>query len=154
MQNDIFDTPEGAAMQGFPAAHCRVVASLVAGDDGYVLLDTGPVGYPYLYAVSVYRQDGGWAGGSSGNGPGWTLTDEEHDLGTAAAWGEAPEGADRVRAVFAGDVREAPVTGGMYLVAWWRVPAPAGAYPRARAFRIGGRWVPEPGISPFFSRDA
>jgi hypothetical protein len=77
----------------------------------------------------------------SGNGPGWTLTDPERELGTATVWGEAPEGTTRVRASFQGDVREAPVSRGVYLVAWWRVPD---GYPRVEAFQIGGRWVPQP----------
>jgi hypothetical protein len=34
------DSAESAAMEGFPKAHCRVVASRTFGDDAYVLLDT------------------------------------------------------------------------------------------------------------------
>lgn len=33
-----FDSPQDAAMVGFPARYCRVVASCVEGDDAYVLL--------------------------------------------------------------------------------------------------------------------
>jgi len=41
MTTQIFATPEAAAMQGFPAGHCRVVAVSVDGDDGFVVRDTG-----------------------------------------------------------------------------------------------------------------
>ena len=37
----IFETPEFAAMAGFPAMYCRVAASCRDGDDAYVVLDTG-----------------------------------------------------------------------------------------------------------------
>jgi hypothetical protein len=141
-----FETPEAAALDGFPAAHCRVVAALADGDDAYVVLDAGPAGRPYPYGVSASRRAGGWLPGASGNGPGWTLTDRERELGTATVWGEAPDGADRVRAALDDDLREAPVAGGVYLVAWWRVPGPAGTGPRVEAFRIRGRWVPEPPV--------
>lgn len=143
MRSGIFPTPEGAALDGFPDAHCRVVASATGGDDAYVVLDTGPAGHPYLYGVCVERQGGGWMGAGSGNGDGWTLTDTESGLGTATAWGEAPDGADRVRVSFRGEVREAPVEDGVYLAAWWRV-RPDDDLPRVDAFRVGGRWVPEP----------
>lgn len=145
MQPGIFPTPEAAALDGFPDAHCRVAASATGGDDAYVVLDTGPAGHPYLYGVCVARQDGGWAEGGSGNGGGWTQTDGERGLGTATAWGEAPEGADGVRVSFRGEVREAPIENGVYLVAWWRV-SPDDGLPRVDAFRIGGRWIPEPQI--------
>jgi hypothetical protein len=36
-----FESPEDAAMFGFPAKYCRVVASRVEGDDAYVLLVAG-----------------------------------------------------------------------------------------------------------------
>jgi hypothetical protein len=134
-----FPTPQAAALDGFPAAH--VITYAQEGDDAYVLLDTGPAGEPYLYGVCVTRADGGWTERTTGNGPGWTRTDAEHDLGTATAWGIAPAGADRVRAIHAGDVREAPVEHGIYLVAWWRVPL-ANDPPRAAEFRIGGLWTP------------
>jgi hypothetical protein len=42
-----------------------------------------------------------------------------------------------------GDVREAPVPRGVYLLAWWRVPSPSdNVHPRVDAFQIEGRWVP------------
>lgn len=143
MESDRWPTPEAAALSSFPEAHSRVAASVREGDDAYVLLDVGTDGESYLYGVCVVRRDGGWAEGASGNGPGWTLTDSDRDLGTASAWGEAPDGADRARVAFGGEVRETPVAGGVYLAAWWRVPM-AESLPRAEAFRIGGRWVPAP----------
>jgi hypothetical protein len=141
MRSADFRTPEEAALDGFPARYCRVAASASAGDDAYVVVDVEPADQPNLYGVSVSRRNGGWLGGSSGNGPGWTLTDAENDLGTATVWGRAPEGTTRVRASYGGEVREAPVARGVYLVAWWRVPAP-GDDPRVEAFRIHDRWVP------------
>ncbi len=131
-------------MDGFPGIPCRVVASAREGDDAYVVMDTRPDGQPYLYGACAARRDGGWVEGGGGNGPGWTLTHAEHGLGTATVWGEAPAGAVRVRATFGGDVREAPVANGVYLVAWWRVPAPVAGAPRVEAFRIHERWVPAP----------
>ncbi|HEU4456337.1 MAG TPA: hypothetical protein VFR81_24940 [Longimicrobium sp.] len=135
-----FETPELAAMAGFPAMYCRVAASYRDGDEAYVVVDTGSGGHPYLYGVSVARQDGGWVEGTSGNGPGWTLTDRDRGLGTAHLWGEAPAGADRVRVTFRGETREAPVARGVYLVAWCRVPDGDDS-PRVDAFHVGGRWV-------------
>jgi hypothetical protein len=128
-------------MAEFPPEHCRVVASAAMGDDGFVLLDTGSPGSPYLYAASVMRTADGWIDGVSSNGLSWALTDEEHDLGTLAAWDEAPPGADRVRVVLYESVHEVAVTNGVYLVVWWRQPyPPAGAHPRAVACRINGVW--------------
>ena len=140
-----YRTPEEAVLDEFPGTPCRVAASATGSDDAYMVVDVGSPGQPYLYGVSVTRETGGWVAGTSGNGPGWTLTDLEGGLGTATAWGEAPEGTTRVRASCQGDVREAPVSRGVYLVAWWRVPDPPGdGYPRVEAFQIGGRWVPRP----------
>lgn len=136
-------------MQGFPAAHCRVVAVSVDGDDGFVVLDTGPATYRYLYGGTVQRVAGGWRDAISSNGGavGWTLTDEARDLGVVAIWDEAPPGADAVRAAWGAEEREAPVQDGVYLVTWWRVPYPEGPLPRVTAFRIGGRWVAAAGAS-------
>ena len=134
-------TPEAAAMHGFPSAHCRVLAAAVDGDDGYVLLDTGPAEYRYLYGGTVKREDGGWPDGISGNGGGWTRTDAERDLGVVALWVVGRAGAEAVRAAWAADEREAPVRDGVYLFTWWRVPDAADAWPRGTAFRVGGRWV-------------
>lgn len=99
MAPDLFPTPEAAAMQGFPAAHCRVLAVELDGKDGFVVLDTGPAEYRYLYGGTVERVEGGWTGGIDGNGgaAGWTLTDREREVGVVALWDEAPAGADAVR---------------------------------------------------------
>lgn len=110
-----------------------------------MVVDTGSDGHPYLYGVSARRRNGGWTGGTSGNGPGWTLSGAENELGTATAWGQAPQGTTRVRASYRGDVREVPVARCVYLVAWFRVPAPSdGDAPRVEAFRVHGRWIPQP----------
>jgi hypothetical protein len=138
MSIDTFDTPHAAALDGFPPG-TRVVASAAEGDDAYVLLDTGTDGHAYLYGACVRREGDGWIEGSSGNGPGWSVTDG--DLGTATVWGDdAPAGADLVRASCGGDTREAPVRDGIYFIAWWRVPHTADA--RVDAFRVAGEWIP------------
>jgi hypothetical protein len=141
MSSSTFPTPEPAALSGFPPEHCRVAACAVGGDDGYVLLDTRLEGGRYLYGVNVHREGDGWRPGSDGNGPGWTLTDREGELGTLVVWDEAPAGADQVTVEFAGEVREAPVTDGVYLLAWWRVPAPD-SHPRVAGFSAAGRPLP------------
>ena len=137
-----FATPEAAAMDGFPTAHCRVAAAVTEGDDGVVVLDTGAPGQPYLYAVAVWREGGRWYEGSSGNGMGWTLVDAERNLGTLAAWDYAPVGADYVRIALREELPEIPVVGAVYLTAWWRVSCPEDDWPRAVAFREGGVWIP------------
>ena len=98
------DSPESAAMTGFPDAHCRVVSSRVLADDAYVLLDTGSPGQPYLYGVNCHRKDGQWFEGASSNGPGWEQTAHDPDLGTLSWWGDAPAGADFIRVAFEGTV--------------------------------------------------
>lgn len=136
----LFDSPEAAAMEGFPPEHCRVAACVVGEDEAYVVLDTGPEGHPCLYGSVVSRGPRGWEAGTSGNGSGgWALTDHEHDLGTSYIYGEAPAGAERVRAVLDGDVKEVAVSGAVYLVAWWRVPC-GETSPRVLAFRVRGTW--------------
>ncbi len=128
-------------MEGFPPERCRVVARAVDGDQAYVVLDTGPAGRPYLYGSAVSRGSHGWEAGTSSNGPGagWTLTDAERELGTAYFYDEAPTGADRIRVVLDGDVNEATIRGGVFLVAWWRVPF-SETSPRVLGFRVGGVW--------------
>lgn len=132
-------------MQGFPAAHCRVLAVDTDGTHGFVVLDTGSAEHRYLYGGTVERMDGGWVGGCDGNGGavGWTLTDSEHDVGVVALWDEAPPGADAVRVAWRGEERETPVRNGAYLVTWWREPDPKNALPRVTAFRVNGRWAPK-----------
>ena len=140
-----FATPEEAAMNGFPPAYCRVVASAVEGDDGFVVLDTGAPGRPYLYAVAVWREDGRWYDGNSGNACGWSVTDMDNELGSLAAWDYAPVNADRVRIAFRSEVREVPVADGAYLTVWWRVPCPEfGDWPWPISFRRNGIWTPGP----------
>ena len=138
---DGHDSPEDAAMVGFPIQHCRVVGSRVDGDDAYVLLDTGSVGQPYLYGVNCSRHDGLWREDSSGNGSGWALSETDTGLGTWSLWADAPQGADLVRVEFAGESSEHPTDDGVYLVVWFRTPnRPA---PRVTALRTNGVWVPQ-----------
>jgi hypothetical protein len=131
-------------MSGFPAEHCRVLASASQGDAAFVVLDTGPAEYRYLYAGTVRRAPDGWVDGTSSNGPsaGWTLTDWEQDLGVAYLYDEAPAGADRVRATLGPDVRETAVTEGIYLVTWWGIPNRDRRTPATVAYHIAGDWVP------------
>ena len=140
---ELFPTPEEAALEGFPPAHCRVLAVEVDGKDGFVLLDTGPAEYRYLYGGTVERLAGGWCDGidSNGGGVGWTLTDDAREVGVVAVCGEAPHAADAVRVEWRGERREPLVRNGVYLVAWWREPSPEGDWPQVTAFRIGGDWV-------------
>jgi len=136
------DSPESAAMEGFPRAHCRVVASRTFEDDAYVLLDTGSPGQPYLYGSSCYRRDGRWFEAGSGSAPGWGQTSHDPDLGTLSFWGDAPERIDTVRVEFEGTILEEPARDGAYLLIWWRVPAPT-EWPRIVAIRENGAWKPE-----------
>jgi hypothetical protein len=136
-----FDSPETAALAGFPPGTVRVIASRRHGDDAYVLLDARPDGPPYLYGVEFMRAPDGWMEGSSSNGAGWRVTDAQAELGTLVVWDEAPSGADRVRVAFGSDRHEEPIEHGAFLSAWWRVRCPESVWPRAVAFRIGGRWV-------------
>jgi hypothetical protein len=144
MKPKLFPTPEAAAMEGFPAANCRVIAAAVDGDDGYVMLDTGPPEYSYLYVGAVKRLAGGWCGLTDSNGGriGWTLTDEDHNLGVVHVCDEAPRNADAVQISWRGEQRDVPVQNGVYLTAWWREPYPDGEWPQVTAFRAGGRWIP------------
>lgn len=121
-------------MAGFPPHHVRVVASRIDGDDAYVLLDTSSSDQPYLYGVNCLRETSGWREGSSGNGGGWSLSDEKHNLGTWALWDDAPRGADFIRVEFDGVTSEHAVHDGLYFVVFFRRPSrPA---PRITGFRI------------------
>jgi len=137
-----YHSPEAAAMVGFPEKYCRVVATRAEGNDAYVLLNTGPAGRPYLYGVNCRRKDGVWDEVSSGNGGGWSLTDQETGLGTWSLWDDAPPGADMVRVQFAGQVSEHRIIEGFYLVVWWRQPVDVA--PRVTAVRFKGEWVEQP----------
>jgi hypothetical protein len=134
-------TPEDAAMVGFPAEHCRVVAARSDGDDAYVLLDTGSDGQRYLYGASYRRHEGRWCETASGNGCGWSHSSsaEGQDVGTWSLWEEAPPGADLVRVEFGAELTEHAIHDGVYFVVWFR--RPNATAPRVTAFRIDGRWV-------------
>ena len=136
------DSAESAAMEGFPKAHCRVVASRTFEDDAYVLLDTGSPGQPYLYGSTCYRRDGRWFEAGSTNGPGWAQTSHDPDLGTLSFWGDVPAGVEAVRVEFDDTILEESVRDGAYFLIWWRVPAPT-EWPRIVAIREGGTWKPE-----------
>lgn len=127
-------------MSSFPAARCRVVASRVHGDDAYVLLDTGSGGRRYLCGANCHRRGGHWLEGISGNGGGWSRNSADDGTGTLVIWGEAPAGADRVRVELDGDTIEGPVSDGVYLEAWWNVPASHDHSPRVVAFRVEDQW--------------
>jgi len=143
----LFPTPEAAAMYGFPFEHCRVLASVVHDGAAFVVMDTGPAEYRYLYGGTAERVEGGWTDGTSSNGPsaGWTLTDRDDHSGVAYIYDEAPAGADRVRVAFGTELQEAAVVNGIFLVAWWRVKSDDVRTPAAVAFRIAGEWVPRDG---------
>lgn len=140
MSQDGFDSPEAAAISTFPPQYCTVVAARTEGDDAYVLLNTGSHEQPYLYGVNCSRVAGRWYEGGSANGPGWAQAGQDPDAGTLSVWGDAPAGATRVRIAFNGNVVEEPVTDGVYLAVWWRVPA-IGQDPRVIEFKVGERWV-------------
>jgi hypothetical protein len=137
----MYASPEEAALEDFPASHCRIIASRVQGNAAYVLLDTGSRKHPYLYGVACAREADGWRGGTSGNGPGWTRVDSEAEQGILALWDVAPSGADRVRAEHNGQIVEAPIDQGVYLVVWWDVPSEDSRQWPVPAFRIDGEWI-------------
>lgn len=141
MRTDGFDSPEDAALDGFPREHCRVVASRADADHAYVLLNTGSAGQLYLYGVNCVRLEGRWFAASSGNGPGWSQAGADPSLGTLTLWGDAPATADMVRVEYRGQLHDEPVTGGAYLVVWWRQPGLLTEGPRVKAFRVDGRWT-------------
>jgi len=136
------DSPEQAAMAGFPAAHCRVVASEISGNDAYVLLDTGPPGGTYLYGGACHRENGRWFQGGSSNAPGWSPTGDDPDVGALSFWGDAPAGVETVRVYLDGAVVEAPVRNGIYFLVKWRVPVPI-EWPNIVAICEHGQWKPE-----------
>jgi hypothetical protein len=129
-----------ATRLSFPPGMYRVVATVEHGDAGYALFDTNPTGQPYLYGVEYSRTVDGWKEGSSGNGPGWFGIAKDTPIGSMTTWGDAPRGADQVRAEFEGRVQEQAVTSGAYFVVWLDIPF-SDAWPIVRAFRINGRWV-------------
>src|SRR5262245_58436811 len=136
------ETPEAAAMAGFPPSNCRVVASDVNGDHAYVLLDVGSPGQPYLYGSNCVRSGAEWIEANSGNGGGWSLTDEQTGLGTWCVWDDVPPDADLVRVEFDGRVSEHPVRDGFYFVVWWNQPITI--EPAVMAIRVRGEWLEHP----------
>lgn len=146
--NDGHDSPESAAMTGFPAAHCRVIASRRFGEDAYVLLDTGSPGRPYLYGVHCFQQAGRWFESSSSNGSGWEQTGHDPDVGTLSLWADVPEGVEAVRVAFDGALIDEPVNQSAYLLVWWRVAVPT-EWPHVVAVRAKGTWTAEsdPGLA-------
>jgi hypothetical protein len=74
------DSPDRAAMAGFPEAHCRVIACQSFKDDAYVLLNTSAPEQPDLYGVNCYRKDGEWFESGSGDVSGWEQRSHDPDL--------------------------------------------------------------------------
>lgn len=67
----VFDSPEEAALDGWPeAAQVKVISVEIRGNRAEVVLDTDP-SYPYW--VYCQRSDEGWRLTVDGNGPcvGW-----------------------------------------------------------------------------------
>ena len=124
----------------FPEKHCRLLAVREHGDFAVALFDTRPTAEPYLYEVHYERRNGKWSEGGSSNGSGWHSLYLESDLGVVTGFGEAPAGADKVRAELEGKVAEENVTNGFYLFTWWDVPS--GSLAEVTAFRINGQWMP------------
>ena len=135
------DSPEFAALSGFPAHAGRVVATDRVDGSAYVLIIRAE-GPPYLYGVNLERIDGRWVVTSSGNGPGWSRTSLLQDLGTLTLWGEAPADAEWARASYKDELIETVLDGNVYLFTWWDVPCPKARWPRVEAFLIAGTWVP------------
>ena len=136
-----FDSLDEAVRASFPTDSTRVVAVRQHDDVGFALFDTRPNGEPYLYEVYYDRRNGRWSEGSSSNGPGWHRTNDQAAVGVETVWGEAPLGADRVRAERDGHVVEETPMQGIYLLMWWDV---AGPEAEVTAFRVNGKWVPAP----------
>ena len=136
-----FATLDEAVRNSFPMGSYRILGVREHGDAAVALLDTRRSAEPYLYEVHYQRQNGQWSEGSSSNGAGWHRLELDSDLGVATAWGEAPAGADRVRAELGGQVLEEPVANGVYLVAWWDLPP---STLQVSAFRVKGEWVRAP----------
>ena len=133
------DSPDCVVLSGFPRDAVRVVASRQSADAAYVLLDTNPKGWRYLYGINCERVNRRWTEGSSGNGSGWARLEE--DLGTLTLWEDVTSDADRARASFAGELFETAVEDGVYLFAWWNVPCPDDKWPRLEALRVRGEWL-------------
>ena len=142
-----FATLGEAVRTSFPLDSCRIVAVHEHGDAAVALFDTRPSAEPYLYEVHYQRENGRWSEGSSSNGAGWQRLKPDSDLGVVTTWGEAPAGADQVRAELEGHVLEEAVVSGLYFLVWWDVPA---ADPQVSAFRVNGEWVRAPTMWELF----
>jgi hypothetical protein len=136
-----------AVRASFSLGSCRIVAVHEHGDAAVALFDTRPSAEPYLYEVHYQRENGRWSEGSSSNGAGWQRLKPDSDLGVVTAWGEAPAGADQVRAELEGHVLEEAVVSGVYFVVWWDVLA---ADPQVSTFRVNGEWVRAPTMGDLF----
>lgn len=135
-----YDTPEEAALSGYPPQHVRLLACRESGDHAVALIDARPDGPPYPYVEQLHRTDGRWRASSSGNGEGgWCSTSDDGELGYAWAIGEAPDGVDRVRVIFGEQIQEEPVAHGFWLSAWWSQPFD-GTFPYLVAYRRNGTW--------------
>lgn len=141
MQPGGYDTPEDAAMEGFPPKYCRVLASAIEGDDALVVLETGSDDYPYSYTVWCHRSDGRWHERSSSSGEGiqWTGASEDSP-GTGALCGGAVPGADAVVVQWNGIQKEVPVRNGAYVALWQDVLAPENV--GVVSFKVNGVWDP------------
>ena len=142
-----FATLGEAVRTSFPLDSCRIVAVHEHGDAAVALFDTRPSAEPYLYEGHYQRENGRWSEGSSSNGAGWQRLKPDSELGVVTAWGEAPAGADQVRAELEGHVLEEAVVSGVYFVVWWDVLA---SDPQVSAFRVNGEWVRAPTMWELF----
>ena len=142
-----FATLDEAVRASFPRDSRRIVAVHEHEDAAVALFDTRPSAQPYLYEVHYQRQNGRWSEGGSSNGAGWHRLQPDSDLGVATAWGEAPAGADQVRAELEAHVLEGAVVSGVYFVVWWDVAA---SDPQVSAFRVNGEWVRSPTMAELF----
>jgi hypothetical protein len=140
MNESGYDSPESAAMEGFPPQYCHVVAARVDGDHACVLLDTGSPGQPYLYEIHCRCRNGRWCDDGSSNGSGWHQIGDDPELGTLTVWGDAPEGVSAVRVEFQAVIVDEPVRDGAYLFVWWRLPCPEEEWPRILAILTASGW--------------
>jgi hypothetical protein len=109
-------TPEEAARGEIPERYARVlgVAYSPSGADAVVLLGTNEPPVLYPYQVLCGRGELGWYEGMSGNGPGWSTTQEEDgpNVGVVTLWDEAPPGVRAAVVSFGGREHDVPVLNG------------------------------------------
>lgn len=118
---DNFDTPEDAALAGFPTRFARVIGSATQGDYSVVLLGTNEPPQLYPYQVHCYRENGQWVEGSSSNGGGWSPTGDD-DIGVVTIWDEVPDGIVAVVVECRGTEHVVGVNHGHYFYAEWDYP--------------------------------